>query len=170
MAETLETRVCEVIDLNRSVKSQLHKLERLAKRATVFLSYSRSDTAEARRIGDALKKHDYRVWTEADLHPGGDWAAALGAAIDEAVKHGFVLLLLSEASLRSELCRQESLYALQRASAPGRSNVVPVILNQFDFSALPPEIRHIQHFDLVAGPFDERMQLLIRGLKAREME
>jgi hypothetical protein len=90
--------------------------------------------------------------------------------INEAVQQGFVLLLLSEASLQSQFCRHEALHALERAAASGRSNVVPVIVSQFDRSALPRELQSIQYFDLTTGPLDERMRVLIRDLKAREME
>ena len=149
---------------------EVQKVIRLAKRATVFLSYSHSDHAFAKRIGVALRNHDYGVWTDAELRPGAVWATDIEAAIEESVKHGFVLLLLSEASLNSQFCRRENLRALERAAASGRSNVVPVIVSKFDRSAIPRELQSIQWFDLTTGPFDERVEELIRNLKIRDME
>lgn len=167
-----EGKVIETIDLSQDLQTELYKLVRLSKRATVFLSYAHSDLDMATRIGDVLRKHDYCVWTEGQLESGAVWAEEIDRVIDEAVavQHGFVLLLLSEASLQSRFCRHETLRALERVAVSGRSNVVPVVVNQFDRSALPLELRPIQCFDLTTGPFDERVEALIRSLKTREME
>ena len=170
IVQSLEEKSQETIDLERELEPQLYKLDRLLKRATVFLSYAPADREISARIGDALRKNDYRIWTEGNLEPGENWAAAIGTVIDEAVQHGFVLLLVSEASLQSQFCRRETLYALERAAASGRSNVVPVIISHFDQSLLPHELRTIQYFDLTAGSFDEGMLRLIRNLKTRGME
>ena len=159
----------ESIDLSSPLDPQFHKLDRLLKRATVFLSYARQDEAPAARIRHALERHDYHVWTEADIELGENWAGAIGAAVDKAARKGFVLLLLSEAPLRSQYCQHETLYALQRAAVSGRSNVVPVIVSPFDRTSLPSELRSIQWFDLTTGPFDDRVEELIRNLKSREM-
>ncbi len=165
----------DTIQLNVAVNMsdeqiELQKVIQLAKRATVFLSYSHSDHVLATRIGDTLRNNDYGVWTNAELRPGENWAGAIGAAIDEAVQHGFVLLLLTKASLDSQFCRHETFHAFERAAASGRSNVVPVIADQFDRFSLPRELQSIQWFDLTTGPFEERMEELIRNLKTREME
>lgn len=171
MAEILGGKNFEFINLyQEDLESQHYKIERLCKRATVFLSYAHSDRMVATKISDAVRKHDYGVWTDAELQPGEDWAAVLGAAIDKAVQHGFVLLLLSKASLQSQFCRQETIYALKRVTASGRSNVVPIIIEKFDRTALPSDLQAIQYFDLTTGPFDERIEALIDNLKTREME
>ena len=168
MAE--QGKVIETVDLSQDLQTELHKVVQLTKRATVFLSYARQDTSIAERICQALLKHDYRVWSEADLMAGTNWASGVSSAIDEAVKHGFVLLLLSEASLKSDWCRKETEYALARVSKSSRSNVVPVIIEQFNHAMLPLQLRHIMYFDLTTGPFEDRVEELICNLKKREME
>jgi hypothetical protein len=85
---------------------------------------------------------DYRVWVDAGARPVEEWAAIIQSTIVEAVQDGFVLLFLSEASLQS----------------------------QFEHFALPRERQSIQHFDLTTGPFEERVEALIRSLRIREME
>ena len=94
-----EGKVIETVDLSRDLQKELQKVIQLAKRATVFLSYTREDAAMAERIRQALLKYDYRVWSDADLKPGSDWTAESSNEIDEAVKHGFVLLLLGHESI-----------------------------------------------------------------------
>ena len=165
--ETIET-----IDLTQDLKPQLYKLDRLLKRATVFLSHSyvQRDHECAERIRAALLEHDYRVWSDSALKPGQDFAATIHAAIDDAAALGFVLLLLSPASLASPSCKQETEYALQLAAKSQRSNVIPVVVAPFMRGALPLQLTNIQWFDLTTGPFEERVEDLIRNLKTREME
>jgi hypothetical protein len=171
LVKSLAGKSRETIDLSQDIEPQLYKLDRLLKRATVFLSYTSSDNVVAKRIGDALKKHDYSVWIDTEqLSPGMDWRLEIEAAIADAVQEGFVLLLLNEESLQSQLCQRETLYILKRAAASRRSNVVPVIVSQFDRSGLPPELQDIQYFDLTTGQFEERVETLIWSLKTREME
>ena len=166
----MEGKVFKKVDLSKGVQAELHKLVELSKRATVFISHAQSDNAVARCIQEALVSHDYRVWDQRDLRPGEVWDAQIGAAIDEAAKHGFVLLLLSPSSLSSRWCKAETQYALGRVKQSKRCNIVPVIVTQFNRGALPKELRAIQWFDLTNGRFEDRVEELIRNLKARDME
>ncbi len=176
LVKSMEGIKFEVVDLSKGLPAELYKLIRISKRATVFLSYARSDNEMATRIGDALRKHDYRVWTDAELSPAENFKEAIGVAIDEAIQNGFVLLLLSEASLKSQYFQQEIFYALKKAAASHNSNIVPVVISNLSTiqQSLPPDLAlalgDIQWFDLTAGPFDERVEELIRNLKIREME
>lgn len=152
------------------MQTELHKLDRLSKRATVFLSYARQDQKIAERIRRALQNHDYSVWFDSAVRPGRDWSSVLHSAIDDAVARGFVLVLLSPASLTSQWCKQETEYALQLAARSRRSNVIPIVVAPFAHDALPPHLANLQWFDLTTGPFDARVEELIRSLKTREME
>ena len=167
-------RLIIILDLRRAIsageKTELQKLDRLSKRATVFLSYARQDRETAERIRQALLLHDYRVWFHEAVTPGQDWAAALHSAVDDAVTQGFVLLLLSPASLTSQWCKQETEYTLNLAARSRRSNVIPVVVAPFARGTLPPQLANRQWFDLTTGPFDERVEELIRNLKTRDME
>ncbi len=90
-----------VMNLERDLQKELHKLDRLSKRATVFLSYARQDQKIAERIGRAWQNQDYSVWFDSTVRPGRDWSSVLHSAIDDAVARGFVLVLLSPAFPRS---------------------------------------------------------------------
>ncbi len=173
MIKSLEDKVYEAIDLSKDLKEELHKLVALSKRATVFLSYSRTDLPVARRIADTMKRNDYRVFLHMeDLPPGCDIGSTLHSAIDNAIALGFVLVLLSKAALTSEWCKYETQYALTKAQASHKSNVIPIIIRDRTavLEELPPLLWSSQCFDLTVGDFDERIAELIRDLKARDME
>jgi len=77
------------------LQSRLKKLERLTRRAAVFLSHAHRDRQIAQRIHDALRRHDFGVWFDEKVAAGEQWADAIHSAIDEGATRGFVLLLLS---------------------------------------------------------------------------
>ena len=166
----MEGKVFETINLSKDLETELHKIIRLSKRATVFLSYARSDAATAELIHSALTKHGYSVWSDSKALPGEAWEEIIRSAIDDAVERGFALVLLSPASLTSEWCKYEVDYALQLASRTRRSNVIPIVIAPFAKDALPDQLAKIQWFDLTTGPFEERVEALIQNLKTREME
>lgn len=99
------------MNLERDLPTELHKLDRLSKRATVFHSYARQDQKIAERIRRALQNHDYSVCFDSAVRPGRDWSSVLHSAINDAVARGFVLVLLSPASLTSPWCKQERMKA-----------------------------------------------------------
>ena len=74
-----------VMNLERDLQTELHKLDRLSKRASVFLSYARQDQKIAERIWRALQRHDYSVWFDSAVRPGRDWSSDLPSAIEDAV-------------------------------------------------------------------------------------
>lgn len=168
MIESMSGKVVQKIDLSKGWETQIHKLIELSKRATVFLSYARRDELLVRKIRNAFARHDYRVWSDESIAPGEEWASAVVSAIDDAVSKGFVLVLLSPASLASEHCRREVAYAFQSASR----SIVPVIIAPFAPEDVPDSLRYflpVRPFDLTTGPFDERVEELIRDLKKRDM-
>ena len=83
---------------------------------------------------------------------------------------GFVLVLLSPASLTSQWRKQETEYALQLAARSRRSNIIPIVVAPFAHDALPPHLAHLEWFNLTTGPFDARVEERICSLKTREME
>jgi len=172
MIKTMEGKVFESIDLGGDFQNQLHKIIRLSKRASVFLSYARHDLPVAKRIAETLKQADYRVLDGEDLNPELNIGDTLLFQIDEAIAMGFVLVLMSPHSVTSEWCKFETEYALRKAQASRVSNVVPVLIKDRTavLASLPPTLKTLQHFDLTSGDFDERMRELIRNLKTIEME
>lgn len=107
------------------------------------------------------------------LRAGANWATEVPRAIDEAVRSGFVLVLLTFNALTSSYVAREIEYALQRCTASARTtNIVPVIMDDGPgvIRSLPANLRGLQAFDLSTGSFEDRVQALVASLKVRSME
>jgi hypothetical protein len=151
----LEGKYHETVDLKEAIEAQLERIDRLCRRATVFLSYSVKDRPFADRMRDALIKHDYSVWLDtASLPAGSNWMQEIAGAIDRAVNRGFVLLLLSPNSVQSQFVMHEIQYALDKASkAAHGANVIPIMIDdpRGTQAAMPPALQYllsgIQWFD-----------------------
>jgi hypothetical protein len=165
-----EGKVVEVVHLDGDLQNEIRKVIGLSKRCTVFLSYSHRDSLIAEQIRHSLEQHGFSVWIDRDsLGAGNDWQKSIQSGMDEAIARGFVLLLLSPASLNSEFVSSEIEYALSRLG-----NIIPVIVEsihpEMTRPAISYQLRQLQWFDLTTGPFQERVDELIRNLKTREME
>jgi hypothetical protein len=172
LIKSMEGKTIEVVDLSKELQTELHKLIRISKRATVFVSCAAPDRQIAKRIRRVLLAHDYSVSTDPnELPPGSDWGRAVLDALDEASRQGFVLHLLSPAAFASAYIETIATHAFHESK---RMNVLPVIVAPFEREEMPVELRYvlagIQYFDLTTGPFEERVEELIRNLKTREME
>ena len=172
----LEGKYHETIDLKEAIETQLERVERLCRRATVFLASSVQDYPFAGRMFDALIKHDYSVFLDAETLPAGNNVMqAINRVIDKAVARGFVLLLLSLNSVRSQFVRHDIEYALSKGA-----NVIPIMIDD------PAETRHaiqdaipsiswsllsgMLYFDFSKGDFDTNMDRLIAQMKSRPMD
>ena len=103
----------------------------------VFISYSRNDFYFAESLAFHLDREGIPTWLDANhLAPGGDWAAEIDRALDEAQT---VVLVLTPDSMRSEYVRRE----WQRALAHGDR----LILALFRSCKLPPELQHARRVD-----------------------
>lgn len=173
----LQGKYHEEIDLNEAIETQIERIDRLCKRATVFLSYHRADLPHARRISESLVKQDYSVWLDTEaLAPGSNWQQEITSAIDKAVERGFVLVLLSSNSVRSEFVTHEIRYALDKSTQALRgANIVPIMLN--DPRVIQREmpqsaqlmLQGIQWFDFSEGDFDANITRLVAHLKSWPM-
>jgi hypothetical protein len=166
---TFSEKVYEEIDLEADLAPQLGKLLALSKRSTAFLSFSIKDKAIAARMRPALEAADFKVLMDVgDLSVSHSFEARIDDIICLAAQTGYALILLSEAYLNSPFARAELGKAIDKSKLYRRSNVVPVIVDK-DVQ-MPDEIEHLTPFDLTAGDFDDRVRLLVRELKRREME
>ena len=93
----------------------------------VFISYAEPDESIAKRVADGLEKENFKVWYDAELLPGEDWAAAVSKALRESKA---MVVLLTSASLRSTRVQREIQYALGDETYSHR--LIPVIVG-------PPE-------------------------------
>ena len=103
-----------------------------------FISYSRKDFYFAESLAFHLDREGIATWLDANhLAPGGDWAAEIDHALDEAQT---VVLVLTPDSTRSEYVRRE----WERALAQGDR----LILALFRSCEPPPELQDARRVDL----------------------
>lgn len=105
-------------------------------RATLFLSYSRTDKSRARRVATALQKAGYEIWWDARIEGGAAYARSISAALDAA---DAVIVLWSAKSIESDWVRDEA------AQGRDRHCLIPISLD----GSLPPiGFRQYQIIDL----------------------
>jgi hypothetical protein len=150
----------------------VRKLRPLLKRATVFLSYAHSDAVIANQIYHALVEQDYRAFAYIQsLKAGMEWRSTIQAGLEDALEHGFVLLLLSPDYLTNIFCKKEREFALKTLGSTPRCNIVPVVVRDPDsvYRQLPLDLSHLQCPDMTKGSIARNITALIRDLKSRPM-
>jgi TIR domain len=124
----------QALSPTRDVPPFVRKLRPLLKRATVFLSHAAGDLVIARQIYDALTEQDYRVFLDFNsIPPGLRWQTEVQSSLEDAVEHGFALLLLSPDYLCTAYCEKEREMALKSLGSRATSNIVPVIVRDPDY-------------------------------------
>ena len=119
----------------------------------VFISYSRKDFYFAESLAFHLDREGIRTWLDANhLAPGGDWAAEIDHALDEAQA---VVLVVTPDSMRSEYVRREWQRALAQADR--------MILVLFRSCKLPQELQHARTVDF-SGAFRPALRQLTQLL------
>lgn len=170
----LQTKTYTVIDLddpNLDVESELFSISR---KASVFLSYSRSDRVFAERIRKELKRHDFGVFSDLEIQAGEDWKVRIESELENAALRGAVLMLLSAESVRSRWQQMEVASAVEIARNQGqRTHILPLYLEGFDVlnQALPVmqrQLMEIQGIDFSRGRFEENMGTLMTALRLFE--
>jgi len=166
-----------VVDLDKPLATQLSSVSGLTKRASVFLSYARADAPHAKLIEASLREDDFGVFSDLQVSPGISWQVQITIALNAAVDRGAVLVLLSRASMTSQLQRQEIMLAFERAEPDsGRRNIIPVFLElpQLVLELAGPNVRdllgRIQGFDFSEGQFAQNIAKVKRWLRRFEWQ
>lgn len=135
--KSLPGKIYETVDLKSNWNAQLEAIDALSRRATVYLSYSAADHAAAAEIATALAQRDFKIeGLDHNLEAGDDPVATVKRNVLEALRYGFVLVLLSSEAVR----RKQSFQWLEVHEAfksmmhfePGRPRIIPVILSDHD--------------------------------------
>lgn len=91
----------------------------------VFVSYSRQDKAFANQIVNALEKDRRDVWVDwQDIPRGEDWLNEIKSGIENT---DTFILIVSQNSLRSEICNYEVRHARDQ-----NKRLIPIILQDID--------------------------------------
>ena len=100
--------------------------------ADLFISYARSDRPRAEQLAHALERAGWSVWWDREIPPGRSFDEVIEEALALA---RCVIVLWSEASVRSEWVKTEAAEAAQRRI------LVPILA---DGARIPLEFRRIQ--------------------------
>jgi len=157
------------VDLEATVDVQLEQASRLARRATVFISYHRDDEFVAAEISEVLREHDFAVWDpQVELSPAREFTDTIASVIRDAAERGFVLLLLSLRALQSRWVEEETRYAL--AVSRDHRNVIPILLDSTVLSSVGPQIVQLEAVDFSQGSIRSNAETLVKELKRRPMQ
>jgi len=100
--------------------------------AHIFISYARADRPRAERLAQALERTGWSVWWDREIPPGRSFDEVIEEALSQA---RCVIVLWSDASIRSEWVKTEAAEAAQRRI------LVPILT---DGARIPLEFRRIQ--------------------------
>lgn len=126
--------------------------------ADVFISYSPSELATARRLADILREANLSIWMdEQSLAPGADIASGLEQAIRGSRT---VLVVLGKNTDSNSWVRTETAIALSQKD----KRVIPILTVRN--ADIPFMLRHLQAVDLSShDDFDSRARELAEYLK-----
>ena len=120
----------------------------------VFISYSRKDSAFARKLAGDLEKAGYDVWWDlTDLRGGDDWPRVIPAAIESSQ---YVIVVLSPNSAVSEWVEKEYTQALGL-----RKKIIPILLKP---SPVPFALNTINYVNFAAGEYVDNLTTLLAAL------
>lgn len=145
-------------DFKSKALSHLHKvLEETyyGKIGNVFISYSRKDIEVAERIRHILEGFRFNVWLDlVGIAAGEEWPKKLTEAIIEC---DVVLLLISQASVLSEYCLKEILFAKKKNK--------PIVALRLDSFSLPDKIEFmVGDIQQIQVPEDHNLELIISDI------
>lgn len=124
----------------------------------IFISYASEDKAFARKLAQALERHNWTVWWDIQIPPGMDYAQVIEAAVTAA---HCVVVLWSKHSIGSRWVQTEA------AEGANRHIVATVIIDDTPGEAIPFEFRRLQAVDLQDWSPDEPHEgfsLLVRRI------
>ena len=109
----------------------------------VFIAYSFQDNNHARKLAKELREKGIRVWlAEEELRPGDNIQKGIQDALSTS---GYLLALLSKASLESKWVQNEFQMALLRESRGKWPRVIPVLIEPVE---IPEMIKGKLYVDL----------------------
>lgn len=137
-------------DIEKTIDKILHNLR-------IYISYSVVDVKLADRIQKKLEEKDYLVFSPKDIQPGEFWMNATTNAIIKASAEGCVIILITEASLKSEhVLREIELAFIQRG------NIIPVLVGDTKPSKLLMYyISRYQFYYLPSNPTDTDIEMMV---------
>ena len=152
------------VDLEENDDSIKKKIEALASRMRIFISYSMQDKEIAQKIKKALVNSDFRVYDTLDIPPGIEWELNTANMINEASKEGIIMFIVSEKSTKSQIILNELEYALKI-----HARILPIFIDKCYLDAKQNPIlfalRNYQGFFFENTQCDEEIKNLVKILR-----
>src|SRR5690348_17122869 len=105
----------------------------------LFFSYERQDRQRADSLAQRLRQAGNEVWVDSELTGGQVWWDKI---LDQVRRCDALVMMVSWASIKSQACSRERLYATQLGKA-----VLPVAVDQIRAEVLPPDIGRLRVID-----------------------
>lgn len=122
-------RIYEIIDIESGTNQIKASLSRFKHRTSAFISSSMQDSAMAKVIQYTLDVNGYTTFIDMDNIPlGSSFDSVIENAITKHSNEGFVIVLLSQNSIASQLCMKE----LQAALGDRGTNTSSILLVSLD--------------------------------------
>ena len=127
---------------------------------SIFISYSRTDSAFVDKLKADLDKH-YDIWIDREeLRGGQNWRDKLEEAID---KCEVLIVILPAESAKLQYIKMEYRYAQNQ-----KKLVIPV--RHLPTSKVPMDLNELQLIDFVENEYERALQYLLRTLDSNEIE
>lgn len=148
------------IDINGDITNQVRNITRQLK---VFVSCSNQDRKVFEILKQALVKKDFLVFDPLEMPLGCNISQHVQNALDETVRDGFVLLLVSKNINNSAWINKEIKYI---SSAGGK--IVPIFIGDATLDDMwDTSIRELQGIHINSAPTPEQVESIISHIQHR---
>lgn len=148
--EGLEGKQVFTIDLNEDIDKQLLQIEHIARQMKVYISCSVNDVGLREKIKNKLLERDMLVIDGEDVvgEESIEWNENAEKVINDVARNGFVILLLTKTSIKSDFVRYEI-----KATLGCGGKIVPVYVGDTRITEeLLPYIGDIQGVSISENP------------------
>ncbi len=127
---------CEPTDLHcELIGESIKNAENLM--TQVFLCYADQDRAFMEKIARTLRREGITIWTnKTDIKSGDEFEEVIHRGIEQADN---IVYLMSPASVKSEYCQQELVYARSF-----NKRIIPLLIAEIDLEQISSELRALQ--------------------------
>lgn len=163
-----EAAALDFLTKNNGLPQMVAAIERIVRRAKVFLSYSSPDRAKVKEIYSKLQLSGWLPWMDImDIEPGEEWEMTVHSAIR---RSDFAVIFLSKDGIERGGPYQEEIsiiLKIQRAQPPGKIFVVPARLD--DCEIPHDELNALHRVDLFDDDgYNKLLGALKTGINQRE--
>ena len=102
------------IDLEKEYEKQIEIIDRALRQMKVFVSFSPEDQPVYLALKEKLHELDMQVLSKEDIRESDNYQLEGNSRIEEASHNGFVIIILSENSIRSQWVQEEIKTALRQ--------------------------------------------------------